>query len=382
MNKINKTIYFLGAGFSKDAGGPIQNELIKTILSDEFINYFNDPKTKKAYDAFIGFLNDELLISENNYEYVFLEDVFTPIDRCIAEGRTLGKYSYKQLIYLREQLHYLLAKSIQYGVEIKGGNKKYIREFAKYINSIAKIRLDKFYEDNIAILTTNWDLLLDNELNRILRNETELISGGDLENGPLAVVDYCCYISSLDDDMNIKPGLFALGRKGYNIKYLKLHGSMNWLHCPYCQRLYVKFNEKTMFDKKYCKHCSNNFKYKNNDSILLQGNLLLPTFIKDFRNIQLKLIWQNAGIELSEAAKIVFLGYSLPYADFEIRQLLSRFVRKDAKIEVVLYPNCDTSEEEQRYKTFFGDRDVIVLKNTIPNYVSNLLKTFNINTIS
>ena len=72
MNKINKTIYFLGAGFSKDAGGPIQNELIKTILSDEFINYFNDPKTKKAYDAFIGFLNDELLISENNYEYVFL----------------------------------------------------------------------------------------------------------------------------------------------------------------------------------------------------------------------------------------------------------------------------------------------------------------------
>ena len=96
----------------------------------------------------------------------------------------------------------------------------------------------------------------------------------------------------------------------------------------------------------------------------------------------MKLIWQNAGIELSEAAKIVFLGYSLPYADFEIRQLLSRFVRKDAKIEVVLYPNCDTSEEEQRYKTFFGDRDVIVLKNTIPNYVSNLLKTFNIKPIS
>lgn len=86
----------------------------------------------------------------------------------------------------------------------------------------------------------------------------------------------------------------------------------------------------------------------------------------------MQLIWQNAGIELSEATKIVFLGYSLPYADFEIRQLLSRFVRKNAKIEVVLYPYCDTSEEELRYKTFFGARDVVVLKKTIPDYVSNL----------
>ena len=114
MSNIGKTIYFLGAGFSKDAGGPIQNELIKTILSNEFINYYNDQKTQEAYKAFIGFLNNELLISENNYENVVLEDVFTPIDRCIAEGRTLGKYSYKQLLDIREQLHYLLAKSIHF----------------------------------------------------------------------------------------------------------------------------------------------------------------------------------------------------------------------------------------------------------------------------
>lgn len=47
MSNIGKTIYFLGAGFSKDAGGPIQNELINTILSNEFINYYNDQKHKK-----------------------------------------------------------------------------------------------------------------------------------------------------------------------------------------------------------------------------------------------------------------------------------------------------------------------------------------------
>lgn len=58
MSNIGKTVYFLGAGFSKDAGGPIQNEIIKTILSKEFITHYNDQETQKAYNAFIGFLNE------------------------------------------------------------------------------------------------------------------------------------------------------------------------------------------------------------------------------------------------------------------------------------------------------------------------------------
>ena len=34
---MNKTVYFLGAGFSADAGGPIQNQIIQFILDDKFI---------------------------------------------------------------------------------------------------------------------------------------------------------------------------------------------------------------------------------------------------------------------------------------------------------------------------------------------------------
>lgn len=373
MSGIQKTVFFLGAGFSKDAGGPIQNEIVTTLLSNEFIEeYQTDDHVKKSLKALKLFLKKELLIKENDYSNIILEDVFTPIDRCIAEGRSFKHYSYKQLMALREQLHFLLAKSIQYGVDIKGGNKEYIQKFAQYVNSIAKIRIKQFEEDNIAILTTNWDILLDNALNDIVQKETKQISQEDLDKGPIAVVDYCCYMSSLEQDMNIKPGLFALGRKGYNIKYLKLHGSMNWLHCPYCQRLYVKFNQKTMFEKKYCKHCSENFNYKEYDSIRLIGNLLLPTFIKDLKNIQLQLIWQNAGIELSEATKIVFIGYSLPLADFEIRQLLSRFIRKEAVIEVVIYPGSNAQEEEKRYRNFFGCRKIIIKSMTVPQYITEL----------
>ena len=361
---MNKTIYFLGAGFSKDAGGPVQNEMIKTILSEEFNSVNCDRTTQKAYKQFIDFIKKELLIDQSNYENIALEDIFTPIDRCISEERALGHYTYKELIDLREKLHYLLAKSIQFNVEKEGNNKHYIDSFAKYVNNIAKRRIKDLTEDNIAIITTNWDILLDNSLNNaIIRNK---------ENP--GVVDYCCNINPLDNEDKelIKPGLIILGEKGYNIKYLKLHGSMNWLHCPYCQRLYVKFDKKTMFDKRYCRHCNKNLQLKKNDSIQLRGNLLLPTFLKDIRNIQLQLIWQNAGIELSEASKIVFIGYSLPQADFEIRQLLTRFVRKDANIEVILCPTIDTQKEETRYKTFFGHRNIKIRKISVPDYVNEL----------
>jgi len=37
---MNKTVYFLGAGFSADAGGPIQNQIIQFILDDKFIEKF------------------------------------------------------------------------------------------------------------------------------------------------------------------------------------------------------------------------------------------------------------------------------------------------------------------------------------------------------
>lgn len=361
---MNKTIYFLGAGFSKDAGGPVQNEIIKTILSEEFNSVNSDRTTQKAYKQFIDFIKKELLIDQSNYENIALEDIFTPIDRCISEERALGHYTYKELIDLREKLHYLLAKSIKFNVEKEGNNKHYIDSFAKYVNHIAKRRIKNLAEDNIAIITTNWDILLDNSLNNAIIRNTE---------NP-GVVDYCCNINPLDNEDKelIKPGLIILGEKGYNIKYLKLHGSMNWLHCPYCQRLYVKFDKKTMFDKRYCRHCNKNLQLKKNDSIQLRGNLMLPTFLKDIRNIQLQLIWQNAGIELSEASKIVFIGYSLPQADFEIRQLLTRFVRKDANIEVILCPTIDTQKEETRYKTFFGHRNIKIRRISVPDYVNEL----------
>lgn len=39
---MSKTVYFLGAGFSADAGGPIQNQIIQFILNDDFEKKFSN----------------------------------------------------------------------------------------------------------------------------------------------------------------------------------------------------------------------------------------------------------------------------------------------------------------------------------------------------
>ena len=378
---MNKTVYFLGAGFSADAGGPIQNQIIQFILDDKFIKKFqSNPEVIKARKSFIKFIEKTLSIDKKLWDNIALEDIFTPIDRALSTGKSFKNFGTNELIKLREEFHLLMGSAIKFGVDNEN-NKDYINEFAKYINTIAQKRLENGL-DEISVITTNWDILLDNSLEDLTRRYSII------NEDKLAVVDYCCYISSLEkNDEYIKPGLLALGKGGYNIKYLKLHGSMNWLHCPNCQRMYVKFGQKTILqNKQHCRHCLVNYKFSENESsIQLRGNLLLPTFIKDLSNIQIQLIWQNAGIELSEASKVVFIGYSLPQADFEIRQLLSRCIPNHTEIEVVLYPGSkerpksqDQKENEMLpWKTFFGKRikndDSFIFK-TVPEYVESLKK--------
>lgn len=97
---------------------------------------------------------------------------------------------------------------------------EYINNFAKYLVSEASARNKGNYKvaDPVSVISTNWDILLDNSIH------SDIVSNFPDE----AVVDYCCYISSYQtEDETVKPGLEMLGRGGFNVKLLTLHGSLN-----------------------------------------------------------------------------------------------------------------------------------------------------------
>ncbi|HBS87331.1 MAG: hypothetical protein A2W91_17285 [Bacteroidetes bacterium GWF2_38_335] len=371
---MNKTVYILGAGFSRPANAPLQSEIINDILKLKgFAFDQRDQFIRNYLDDFEKFLEQDLFISKDKFRNIALEDIFTPIDRCILDGISFRSYYNRELVELREKIYSLIIAAIMERIIFRGNSKSYIDDFANYLVRTMRPRMENIDHDPVSIISTNWDILLDNSLKKAIEN--------DNNNG---VVDYCCYISSLHDDDTIKPGLQALGEGKYNVKLLKLHGSMNWLSCPKCQRLYVAFYEKIAIDGLYsnknCVHCNKNYSKQGGSTNILRSNLIMPTFLKDLTNFQIKLIWQNASIELSEADKIVFIGYSLPNADYELRQLLSRMVRHDAIIEVVTEEETDTetkkSNEEtyNRYKTFFGKRDVRLESIGVKKYIQKIIK--------
>lgn len=110
------------------------------------------------------FIEKDLLIPQELWTEISLEDVFTPIDRSLSTGKSFKNYDVKGLVNLRESFHLLMGAAINYGVDYLGKSKQYIEDFASFANSVAKQRLDDISKDQIAIITTNWDLLVDNAL--------------------------------------------------------------------------------------------------------------------------------------------------------------------------------------------------------------------------
>ncbi|MGJ7033791.1 hypothetical protein [Niabella hirudinis] len=366
--KKNKTVFVVGAGFSVEANAPSQEKLVKKIFDVHNSNpeVFKENKIRE----FVEFLNDTLCIPTELQETIPLEDIFTPLDSCIANNTTFKNLSVQEISNKRKLVFELIGLTLQFLLE--KSDKNYINEFARYVVQVSKSRQECYRTiDPISIISTNWDILLDNSLYNKIRDQSDL-----------GVVDYCCYISSYDEfDDSVKPGLEILGKGGFNVKFLKLHGSLNWLQCPKCQRIYVKFNEKIAMDpyasiaQPTCRHCDGNFGKQK--SHYLVANLIMPTFLKDLSNPQYKIIWQNAGIELSEAKKIVFIGYSLPQADFEMRQLLSRMVDVDTEIEVVNFKDDNNPKIYEdlikNYKQFFG-RNITAFEDGASKYIEQLAK--------
>tara|TARA_B110001469_G_C9648373_1_gene329303 strand:- start:4174 stop:5334 length:1161 start_codon:yes stop_codon:yes gene_type:complete len=376
-----KTVYILGAGFSAPAGGPDQSRLLEKIfdLKDP------KPKVKNAQKALRKFLIETMRIAEDEFKNVQLEDIYTPIDRCIADNIHYRGHAHRSLRRLAEQLDYLISLAIEESFRDGSNSSEYVNQFAQHLVDHAYIRSQKAQGDVTAdeakaydpfsIISLNWDILLDQALYQKLEIKDGYIDG-DYE--PIGVVDYCCYISSIDpNNRRIRTGLWALGSRGYNVKLLKIHGSMNWLQCPNCQQLFVSFNQKenipNYLNPKECRHCSENDIQSN-----LRGSMIMPTFLKDLSNFQLKLIWQNTAVELMEARNLVFIGYSLPQADFEFRQLISRTIHPNTTVHVVLFKGKNKKaklayeEECDRYRQFFGKRKVTFEPKGVEEYVTKL----------
>jgi len=362
-----RRVFVLGAGFSKAANFPLQAEILSLVTDSVSIGGADilaepDPPTKtflEQREQLIAFLARTFRSDEQR-----LEDVFTLLDQAIAEHSTVAGYGIVELMDIRDIwvrailfcLHKCSEQHLAQPASI------YVRFASWLIRQRLKAGLDG---DPFSVICLNWDSLLEDSLFHVIREANAL---GRFD------VDYCVYTTPLDPNPAVCPHVPSPKQRAsgiYNIKILKLHGSATWLRCPNSGLIYTGLGMTTPASTLYVMERSSPFMtaYPNIPApaaeVPLEPHIIAPTYSKVFDLPHIKTTWHNAFIELREANEVIFIGYSLPDADYHFRALLLRAIRGTTRIRVFLGPRSDPSlyssaaERENlpyvRYRRLFGD---------------------------
>lgn len=360
----HKCVFFLGAGFSRDAGVPLQKELLPMFLSNPHSDQKRKERVLKFLSEVFSFTYTKLM--GDNYDdniYSNLEDVFSLLDTAIGEHSYLGKFCPSDLRDIREEFVAAILGVIDRSVR----DANYIKRFAEVLSNQ---RIESDSDDPFSIITTNWDIVLLNAFrqyhDRIIKDYLEKNSLSNIreviytDRKTIALLDYCIYTEPLRDAEDHIPSV-KIKCMGYkNIKLLNLHGSPIWLICQKCKKIFgpPAYSRLGLYKKdalpaingspSTCPLCAES-------EYTLRPILIMPTYRKIIENVHLSAVWQNAAIELQEADRLFFVGYSLPEADYLIRYLLVSNIKRNAKIFVSALDN-DVAETKQNYEKLFGSR--------------------------
>jgi len=336
-------VLIVGAGFSTEAS-PTTNDLSSRFLDAPRPDHRDQlsPALRSEIDKSISKELSRFWTTVFGYvpelDHPTLEDHFTLIDLAANTGHQLGvQYSPRKLRAIRRfSIHrafQILDSSFQYSDVINC----LLRELQK--------------KTALSLVCINWDIVLEKHLRRLP-----------------AAFDYGTAVEPLEP----YGPLHAAG----TVPLLKLHGSTNWVYCDSCRRLFASvleegksalhrsvFLEGDDFYLMGLKKLSAQLKKIQNDNrdcpkchATLTARVGTFSYRKDYAIQQFQTTWQQAHAVLRDSAVWLFVGYSMPEADFEFRHLLksaelSGRAPHPKRIQVVLKDDCEAGK---RFKRFFG----------------------------
>lgn len=409
---VNKTVIVTGAGFSVPAEIPIQSKIIAEMLKNPIEDFLSiQRESEKLLNSFVkiafyllkeftngNILNLEILYNTYNYldilynqnkkivqDEILTKNVINTLssismpDIFIKEEKALGKIksrSYALLVVLKEKLRQQLCEAnvhidleVIFSIFDKALKEKenwlnysyheldmlhhsllclFTYYFGKRINLFSDFDIYKKFSDfvsvnSVSIITTNWDTIAE----KVFRHYK-------------IPYDFCLNDVYWLADKQVRP------KSPFGKKLIKIHGSINWFRCLECGTLNIIEKSdiaKYLFDDNIKEHCIKCKKHANEKQLLLKPEIITPTMFKSVDGQLYRNLWKTAANELREATKIIFIGYSLPIADFELRYLLKKQISPNAKIDVVLIENDKPQNNSSniiadRYTSLFPSNDI------------------------
>ena len=359
-NESQKTTFVLGSGFSKNSGLPVQSEFANLLFANDFTSDLDQVITKTLKE----FLNNVFRWSEGDYLPTF-EDIFTCIDLSSGKNQNLGiKYDPEALRSIQKMIIYRVFSVLDRRFSFSEDIKKLLRFFVK--------PTDEGSDSNFIVL--NWDIVLEKHL---------------MQLGLQSRIDYCCHSYDWINPVDIQ-------QKG--IPVCKMHGSSNWVYCKNCKTLFfdlyrklslhtkagleksdIRRFDKTFTKKRFydalgisaqdreCRSCRN----------MPSTHIVTFSYIKAFDTRIYSSIWGAAEKLLADSNHWVFIGYSLPEADYELKHLLKlaqlryahRKPLKEKKIDVVV---MEDEKAREKFNSFFGKNNISFYNNGLSEYVQKV----------
>lgn len=353
MNKeCQRIVFFIGAGFTKAVANtaPTGTEFLSKAFDHRGL-FIRDERVKRV-KRFI-----ESTYYHLNGIYPNIEDVLSLIDYVIQKKEALSKdYLLEDVITVRNDLIYLIGEVIKSSIENSQGKKRLSRDFIEKISNLLK------NDAKISIITTNYDVIIDNAL---LEKKQSCNYGVRLR--------YKIYWDTNRTKTNSRPKKsmdysFSDSRGEINkgdIPLLKIHGSLNWFCCPKCDEVDITIGKKeaTALIADQSKFlCANPYCTSNYEPLIVT-----PTMLKVYDNTFLQKLWALSENTISEANHLVFIGYSLPEADYHIRSLLVKALVKNngnPRVLVIVknYKNdkekTEIEEVKTKYEALFGKKRI------------------------
>jgi hypothetical protein len=344
------SVFIFGAGASKACGGPLTDEILYEAFCDEALR----ARLERPRDVELvrDCLREHFHVPSEGAQlsdYPSLTLLLSILDLSIERNRPLRQRKPEfpkglgrpELTRARAAIEYIIFAVLDYHLRTPIGH--------AYRSLLSSALIDS--EAGPQAISLNYDIILDNLM-------FELAQRRNQETNPTP--DYGC---------DIRTDAYA-NKERYG-KLLKLHGSLNWMFCPGCQRLDLGMSESGKaiadssrleelynfkpLDKHYlcsedsCDECQCKF-----CGTPLRAVMITPSFAKDYGNPHIQRVWYEAEWMLRESTRAFIVGYSLPNDDLAVIHLLRRGLEHLAPKDITVVLQGRDDATLQRYRSLFG----------------------------
>lgn len=348
------TTAILGAGFSVPAGVPPTSK-----ISEEFLTFNRDLPTpsfiQKSISDHLRTFWKEAFGYSNGSQVPSFEDHFTMLDLSANSGHNLGRYTPATLRALRRLSIHRVFEILDVSFQSNPSITKFLKVLSRSPHS--------------SVVSLNWDIVVENHLREFDREFRYPVPGRFLY---------------ADTPMN--SNAFPI---------IKLHGSTNWHYCDTCQTSAFGdpgVGKTALHNLAFIE--PNDFRVLGEDEAFVNSvaaakmfGTPCPTchtgkmtarvatfsYSKAFDFYLFHTAWNAALQELRTRHRWIFIGYSLPEADFTFKHLLktAQMASPSAPKQIIVVTKESGTEVRERYQRFFGIHCTLIFSSGLEEWVSN-----------